>query len=231
MLRTGVQVLVLTRRLQSSSRRDRTQSRRSSQSQCRSAGQRSRIPPAAYWPRLRALCDEHDILLIADEVITGFGRTGTMFGCEHWSVTPDLLTFAKGITSGYVPMGGVAVSRRVERAFAGASFMNINTYAGHPVACAAAMKTLDIIEREGLVQRAASSGQVVRDELAKIAGHAAVPTRASTLGLLGSLEFFLPANQTPTLYRRSCGKRATTAGSCCEHQRARTSSLCSSSRR
>ena len=152
-----------------------------------------KVPPAGYWPRLRALCDEHDILLIADEVITGFGRTGTMFGCEHWSVTPDLLTFAKGITSGYVPMGGVAVARRVEKVFDGTSFMNINTYAGHPVACAAAMKTLDIIEREGLVQRAASSGKVVREELTQIASRAAVPTRASTLGLLGSLEFFLPA--------------------------------------
>lgn len=156
------------------------------------AGPAVKPPHPDYWPRLRELCDEHGILLIADEVITGFGRTGKMFGCNHWSITPDLLTFAKGITSGYIPFGGVAVARHVERAFEGTNFANINTYAGHPVACAAAMKTLDIIEQEGLVERAASSGQVVRNELERIARRAAVPARASAFGLLGSLEFFLP---------------------------------------
>jgi adenosylmethionine-8-amino-7-oxononanoate aminotransferase len=155
------------------------------------AGAGVKIPPPTYWQTLRSLCDEYGILLIADEVITGFGRTGTMFGCDHWSVRPDMLTFAKGITSGYIPMGGAAVARHIQDAFGDSAFMHINTYAGHPVACAAAMKTLDIIEREDLISRSAAQGPVIAEAFEGIAARVSLPARASVIGAIGSIEFFL----------------------------------------
>lgn len=116
-------------------------------------------PPADYWAKLRAIADRHEVLLIADEVITGFGRTGRWFGLEHWGVQPDLLSFAKGVTSAYLPLGGVIVSRTLHEAIQGApadmKFMHAATYSGHPTCCAVALANLDIIEREALVQRAA----------------------------------------------------------------------------
>jgi putrescine aminotransferase len=151
-----------------------------------------KVPRDDYWPYLRELCDRHGILLIADEVVTGFGRTGTMFGCEHWSVVPDMLTFAKGVTSGYVPMGGVAVGRHVQDVFEDAPFVSINTYSGHAVACAAALETLAIIERERLVERAAATEEPIRAAFAAIADKVPLTARASVLGLLGSIEFVIP---------------------------------------
>jgi putrescine---pyruvate transaminase len=120
-------------------------------------------PPPDYFPQVREVCDRYGVLLIADEVITGFGRTGTWFGLEHWGVNPDLVSFAKGVTSGYLPLGGVIVSEGVfdvikttppER-----RFMHAATYSGHPVCCAVGVKTLEILEREDLVNRAAAIGE------------------------------------------------------------------------
>jgi putrescine---pyruvate transaminase len=121
------------------------------------------VPPPSYFPKLREICDRHDVLLIADEVITGFGRTGRWFALGHWGVEPDLVSFAKGVTSGYLPLGGVIASQRVrdaiESAPADRKFMHAATYSGHPVCCAVGLKNVEIIEKEGLVERAAVTGK------------------------------------------------------------------------
>ena len=124
------------------------------------------VPPANFWPLLRAVCDRHGVLLIADEVVTGFGRSGSMFGCRHWGVKPDIMAFAKGINSGYVPLGATMMNARVadafhtddESEFTMAAFWHGNTYAGHPLACVAALANLDIVERERLDRNAGEVG-------------------------------------------------------------------------
>lgn len=118
------------------------------------------VPPVGYLERLRAICDRHGILLIFDEVITGFGRLGTPFGAQYFGVTPDLMTVAKGITNGAVPMGAVFARRDlydtvVEGAASGIEFFHGYTYSGHPLACAAGLATLDVYRDEGLLTRAA----------------------------------------------------------------------------
>jgi len=120
------------------------------------------VPQDDYFPRIREICDKYDVLLISDEVITGFGRTGTWFGLEHWGVEPDIMQFAKGITSGYVPLGGIGVSDKIKAAIdttpPDQRWMHAYTYSGHPTCCAVALANLKIIEEEGLVQRAAEMG-------------------------------------------------------------------------
>jgi adenosylmethionine-8-amino-7-oxononanoate aminotransferase len=121
------------------------------------------VPPPTYFPRLRQICDRHNVLLIADEVITGFGRTGRWFALGHWGVQPDLMSFAKGVTSGYLPLGGVVVSKRVHQTMEDAPmderFMHAATYSGHPVCCAVGLRNIDIIEQDGLPERAAVMGR------------------------------------------------------------------------
>src|SRR5438046_451719 len=121
------------------------------------------VPPPSYFPRLREICDHYDVLLIADEVITGFGRTGRWFALGHWGVEPDLVSFAKGVTSGYLPLGGIIFSERVHRALEDAPiderYMHAATYSGHPTCCAVGLANLEIIENEGLVERAAVMGR------------------------------------------------------------------------
>ncbi|MFB3816574.1 MAG: aspartate aminotransferase family protein [Candidatus Methylomirabilales bacterium] len=120
------------------------------------------VPPDDYFPLLRQVCTKHDVLLIADEVITGFGRTGDWFALKRWGVQPDILSFAKGITSGYLPLGGIMVSRAILEAMQAAPYadrwMHAYTYSGHPTCCAVGLKNLEILEKEGLVQRAAEMG-------------------------------------------------------------------------
>ena len=128
------------------------------------------------------------MLLIADEVVTGFGRTGRMFASSHWDIEPDLVTMAKGLTSGYVPMGAVAVGPRVQEVLGGTALMHINTYAGHPVACSAALAALAITQGEGLVANAAALEPVVREALEGAAEGSARPVRISALGLLAGIE-------------------------------------------
>jgi putrescine---pyruvate transaminase len=121
------------------------------------------VPPATYFPKLREICDRHDILLIADEVITGFGRTGRWFALGHWGVEPDIVSFAKGVTSGYLPLGGIIVSEKVHDAILSAPldrrYMHAATYSGHPVCCAVGLRNVQIIEDENLVERSAEQGK------------------------------------------------------------------------
>src|SRR5262250_2484148 len=130
------------------------------------------VPPPTYFPRLREICDRNDVLLIADEVITGFGRTGRWFALGHWGVEPDLTTFAKGVTSAYLPLGGVLVSKRVHQAVQDAppnqKFMHAATYSGHPVCCAVGLRNLEILETEGLVERAAAMGRRLLADLERL---------------------------------------------------------------
>jgi len=127
------------------------------------------IPPADYFARIREICARHDVLFIADDVITGFGRTGRWFGLEHYGVEPDIMQFAKGITSGYVPLGGVGVSDTVRDVINGVPpgkrWMHAFTYSGHPTCCAVALANLDIIERERLVERSATAGARLLEKL------------------------------------------------------------------
>src|SRR3972149_2914922 len=121
------------------------------------------IPPAPdYCPRIREICDQSQVLFIADEIITGFGRTGRWFALDHWGVQPDVVTFAKGVTSAYLPLGGVMVSREIHAAIAEAPpaerFMHAATYSAHVTCCAVALANLDILEGESLVPRAATLG-------------------------------------------------------------------------
>jgi adenosylmethionine-8-amino-7-oxononanoate aminotransferase len=132
------------------------------------------VPQDDYFPRIRAICDRYDVLLIADDVITGFGRTGRWFGLEHWGVNPDIVQFAKGITSGYIPFGGIGVSARIkevlDRAEPAKRWWHGYTYSGHPVGCAVAIATIGVLKKEGLVERTAKHGsaflRLLRDELA-----------------------------------------------------------------
>lgn len=119
------------------------------------------VPPETYWPEVQRICDKHGILLVSDEVICGFGRTGHWFGCEHFGFRPDLMTFAKGVTSGYIPLGGVMVGDRVADVLIGqgGEFNHGYTYSGHPVACAVALANIRLLQRERIVE-------TVRDELA-----------------------------------------------------------------
>jgi putrescine aminotransferase len=148
------------------------------------------IPPETYWPEINRICREQNILLIADEVICGFGRTGKMFGTDTFGIKPDFMTMAKGITSGYIPLSAVMVGDRVADVLINGTgeFYHGFTYSGHPVACAVALANLDIIEREGLVQRAADMGFVLREKL-----HAALDDHPMVgeirgLGLIGAIE-------------------------------------------
>ena len=151
------------------------------------------VPPPGYLAALRELCRRHEILFVADEVITGFGRLGAWFASELWSLDPDLMTLAKGITSGYVPLGATLVSDEIAETLAGGGYLAHGfTYTGHPVACAAGLANLDILEREKLVER-------VRDDvgprfLARLNGLGSHPAVAEVrgFGLIGALELRRP---------------------------------------
>ena len=150
------------------------------------------VPPPNYWPRLREVCDKYGCLLIADEVITGFGRTGKMFACEHWDITPDMMTVAKGITSGYIPMGGAILRKPIADAFIGgpkAAFRHVITFGGHPVAAAASLKNIEIMEREEMVENSARMGQYLLDGLEELKEKHPIIGDVRGLGLMCGLEF------------------------------------------
>ena len=119
-------------------------------------------PADDYWPRVREICARHQVLLIADEVITGFGRTGRWFGLSHWNVEPDILSFAKGVTSGYLPLGGMIVSQAIKQTLDSVRpenrWMHAYTYSAHPTCCALALKNIEILERERLCENSATMG-------------------------------------------------------------------------
>jgi putrescine aminotransferase len=147
------------------------------------------IPPATYWPEIQRICDKYGILLIADEVITGFGRTGSWFGCETFGFKPDFINFAKGVTSGYVPLGGVMVGERVARVVIekGSDFNHGYTYSGHPVACAVAIENIHIIQREKLVERVREdTGPYLKQKFEGLKDHPLVG-EAETCGLMAGL--------------------------------------------
>jgi putrescine---pyruvate transaminase len=147
------------------------------------------IPPATYWPEIQRICDQYGILLVSDEVITGFGRTGRWFGCETMGTRPDLMTFAKGVTSGYIPLGGVMVGERVAKVLIeqGGEFNHGYTYSGHPVACAVALANLRLIRERKLVERVREDvGPYLAQAYAQLAEHPLVG-EAQTCGLMGAL--------------------------------------------
>jgi adenosylmethionine-8-amino-7-oxononanoate aminotransferase len=132
------------------------------------------VPQDDYFPRIREICDKYDVLLVSDEVITGFGRTGKLFGLEHWGIEPDMILFAKAITSGYFPLGGIGINEKIAKVLdAGEQpWMHAFTYSAHPVACAVALATLDIIEKEDFAAQAAAKGTYLLKGLhAALASH------------------------------------------------------------
>ena len=148
------------------------------------------VPPETYWPEIQCICDKYDILLVSDEVICGFGRTGHWFGCERFGFRPDLMTFAKGVTSGYIPLGGVMVGERIAKVLIeqGGEFNHGYTYSGHPVACAVALANIRLIQREGLVERVHDDlGPYLAEQFAALAGHPLVG-EVQTCGLMGAVQ-------------------------------------------
>jgi len=148
------------------------------------------VPPDSYWPEIQRICDEYNILLITDEVITGFGRLGEWFGADHFKLRPDFMPCAKGITSGYLPLGGVFVSDRVadvliEKA---GEFAHGYTYSGHPAACAVAVANIRLIQREKMIDRVRDDiGPYLQSRWAKLAEHPLVG-EARMVGLMGAIE-------------------------------------------
>jgi adenosylmethionine-8-amino-7-oxononanoate aminotransferase len=150
------------------------------------------IPPQDdYFVRIREICDQYEVLLISDEVITGFGRTGRWFGLEHYGIEPDIAQFAKGITSGYIPLGGIGVSDRIRDAIESVPperrWMHAYTYSGHPTGCAVALANIAIIEREGLVARAAEVGAHMNEALQELEELPAVGN-VRGLGMMAAVE-------------------------------------------
>jgi putrescine---pyruvate transaminase len=147
------------------------------------------IPPATYWPEIQRICDKYGVLLVSDEVICGFGRTGRWFGCETFGFKPDLMTFAKGVTSGYVPLGGVMVGDRVAKVLIekGGEFNHGYTYSGHPVACAVALANIRLIQQLKLVEHVHDDvGPYLAECFSALSDHPLVGD-AETCGLMGAI--------------------------------------------
>jgi taurine---2-oxoglutarate transaminase len=146
------------------------------------------IPPDGYMQGLRALCDKYGILLIADEVMAGFGRTGEWFSVNHWNVVPDLISMAKGLTSAYVQLGAVGMSRRIADHFQKNVFWGGLTYNSHPLACAAALATIAVYEEDGLIENARSMGVVMRGLLDDLQRRHPSVGATRSIGLFGIVE-------------------------------------------
>ena len=148
------------------------------------------VPPDSYWPEVQRICDEYGILLISDEVITGFGRLGEWFGADYFGIRPDFMPFAKGVTSGYLPLGGVMISDRVAEVVfdSGGEFYHGYTYSGHPAACAVAIANLKYIKSENLIERVRDDiGPYLQEQWQALSDHSLVgDTRM--VGLMGALE-------------------------------------------
>jgi putrescine aminotransferase len=148
------------------------------------------IPPSTYWPEIQRICDEHGILLVTDEVICGFGRLGEWFGADYYKVKPDMMTFAKGVTSGYLPLGGVMVGDRISEALIdkGGEFFHGFTYSGHPACCAVAIANIRLLQREKLVERTRDDiGPYLQQKWATLSEHPLVG-ETRMVGLMGALE-------------------------------------------
>jgi taurine---2-oxoglutarate transaminase len=146
------------------------------------------VPPDGYLQSIREVCDRHGILLICDEVMAGFGRTGKWFACEHWDVVPDILTVAKGLNSGYVPLGAMVVSEPIGEWAKSRYFGGGLTYSGHPLACASGVASIEAFREEGIVEQAAATGEVLRVELDRLAGKHPSVGEVRGLGCFWGLE-------------------------------------------
>lgn len=147
------------------------------------------VPPDGYLAGVRQLCDEHGILLIVDEVMSGFGRCGEWFAVDRWDVTPDLITFAKGVNSGYVPLGGVVISDRIAETFQNRAFPGGLTYSGHPLACASAVASIGIFREESIIEHARALGRdVIGPELRALAERHPSVGEVRGLGVFWALE-------------------------------------------
>lgn len=149
------------------------------------------IPPVEYWHRLREIADKYDVVLIADEVITGFGRLGAYFGTERFGITPDITVVAKALTSGYAPLGAAIATRRIADVFIGddtRTFRHLITFGGHPISCAAALANLEIFEREDLVGNSSRMGTYLFERLQKLYDHRVVGDIRGGMGLLAAVE-------------------------------------------
>jgi len=143
------------------------------------------VPPDGYLAGVREICDRHGVVLICDEVMVGFGRVGEWFAVDHWGVTPDLITFAKGVNSGYVPLGGVVISDEVAASFATTPYPGGLTYSGHPLACASAIASIGVFEEDGIIERVRALGdKVVAPMLADL------ETRHRSVGEIRGLGLF-----------------------------------------
>ncbi len=147
------------------------------------------VPPPGYLAGVREICDEHGIVFIADEVMAGFGRCGEWFAVDHWGVTPDLITFAKGVNSGYIPLGGVVISRRIAASFQDRSYPGGLTYSGHPLACASAVASIGIYQEEGIIEHVrAMADTVLAPRLTEIAAKHPSVGDVRGLGFFWALE-------------------------------------------
>ena len=146
------------------------------------------VPPDGYLQGVRELCTKYGILMICDEVMTGFGRTGEWFAVNHWKVVPDLMTMAKGLTASYVPLGAVGMRRHIAEAFKDKVFYGGLTYNSHPVGCAAALATIKVYEEDRLIERARATGQVMKQLMAHLAEKHPSVGAARSIGLFGLVE-------------------------------------------
>ncbi len=148
------------------------------------------VPDPGYWPRIREICDKHGVVMICDEVITGFGRTGKMFATEHWDIQPDIFTVAKALTSGYLPIGAAVASKKVGDAFLGEenTFRHLITFGGNPASCAAGIANLEIMENEGVVENSAEMGDYLYEQLQTLYEHPIVGDVRGGMGLLCAVE-------------------------------------------
>lgn len=146
------------------------------------------IPPDGYLQGVREICDRHGILLIADEIMSGFGRTGKWFAVDHWGIEPDMMTMAKGLTSAYVQLGAVGMRRSIAEAFESEVYHGGLTYNSHPLACAAALATIAVYEDEDLVRRSAEMGELLRVKHAELKDRHEVVGEARSIGLFGAIE-------------------------------------------
>lgn len=146
------------------------------------------IPPDGYLQGVRALCDQYQIVMICDEVMSGFGRTGAWFAVDHWKVVPDIITLAKGLTSGYAPLGAVAMKQAIAATYDEKVYQGGLTYNGHPICLAAAIANIEVMQQDGLVARAAQMGQIMADILFELRDRHPSIGEVRSIGLFGAIE-------------------------------------------
>lgn len=146
------------------------------------------IPPAGYMQGVREICDRYGILMICDEVMSGFGRTGKWFAVDHWGVKPDLMTMAKGLTSGYAPLGAVAMREEIAASYNERAYQGGLTYNGHPISLAAAIATIEVMRQDHIVEHAAQTGEVLADMLAELVERHPSVGEVRSIGMFGIIE-------------------------------------------